>query len=48
MTKLEVLLKNMDYKYPIRNAPVLEKELQYMGNTILIKGRRVCVKPLKK
>ena len=24
-----------------------EKELQYMGNTIIIKDRRVCVKPLR-
>ena len=27
--------------------PALRKELQYMGNTIFIKDRRVCVKPLQ-
>ena len=32
--------------YP-KKCQLLRTELQYMGNTIFIKDRRVCVKPLR-
>ena len=37
----------MDGRYHPRNVSACRKELQYMGNTIFIKDRRVCVKPLR-
>ena len=36
----------MDLRFPQRSASYLE-ELQYMGNTIFIKDKRVCVKTLR-
>ena len=30
-----------------KEVPTFKTELQYMGNTIFIKDRRVCVKPLR-
>ena len=50
MTKLEdllkVLLKN-GLKISPKKCQLFRTELQYMGNTIFIKDRRVCVKPLR-
>ena len=49
MSKLEdllkVLLKNR-LKISFKKCQIFRQELQYMGNTIFIKDRRVCVKPL--
>ena len=49
MRKLEdllmVLLKN-GLKISPRKCQLFRKELQYMGNTIFIQEKRVCVKPL--
>ena len=49
--KLEDLLKAL-YKNGLKISPkkcqLFKTELQYMGNTIFIKDRRVCVKPLRK
>ena len=42
---LKALLKNGLKISPNKCQP-FKKELQYMGNTIFIKDRRVCVKPL--
>ena len=42
---LEVLLKN-GLKISPRKCQLFKTELQYMGNTIFIEGKRVCVKPL--
>ena len=36
----------MDLRYPQRST-IFRTELQCMGNTILIKDRRVCSKPLR-
>ena len=36
----------MDLRFPQRSASYLE--LQYMGNTIFIKDRRVCTEPLRR
>ena len=36
----------MDLRFHQRSVNYLEKELQYIGNTIFIEDRRVCVKPL--
>ena len=50
MPKLEDLLKALlktNLKYPQSNLSYLKTELQYMGNVILIKDRKVCVKPLR-
>ena len=48
--KLEGLLKAL-LKIELRISPkkcqLFRRELQYMGNTIFIKDRRVCIKPLK-
>ena len=41
---LKVLLKN-GLKISPMKCQLFRKELQYVGNTIFIKGRRVCVKP---
>ena len=49
MTKLEDLLKALlknGLKISSRKSQLFKTELQYMGNTILIQGKRVCVKPL--
>ena len=42
---LKALLKN-GLKISPKNCQLFRKELQYMGNTIFIEDRRVCVKPL--
>ena len=49
MRKLEDLLKALlksGLKISPRKCQLLKIELQYMGNTIFIQGKRVCVKPL--
>ena len=49
MAKLEDLLKALlknGLKILQRRVNFFKKELQFMGNTIFIKDRRVCVKPL--
>ena len=42
---LKVLRKN-GLKISPKKCQLFRTELQYMGNTIFIKDRRVCVKPL--
>ena len=42
---LKALLKN-GLKISPKKCQLFRKELQFMGNTIFIKDRRVCVKPL--
>ena len=37
----------MDWKFPPKKCQLFKTELQYMGNTIFIKDRRVHVKPLR-
>ena len=48
--KLEDLLKAL-YKNRLKISPkkcqLFKTELQYMGNTIFVKDRRVCVKPFR-
>ena len=44
---LKALLKNGLKIFP-KKCQLFRTELQYMGNTIFIKGRRVCIKPLDK
>ena len=49
MDKLEDLLKALrknSLKISPKNCQLFKTELQYMGNTIFIKERRVCIKPL--
>ena len=49
MDKLEDLLKALrknGLKISPKRCQLFRTELQYMGNTIFIKERRVCVKPL--
>ena len=50
IAKLEVLLKAL-LKNGLKISPMKHQlfrtELQYMGNTIFIKDRRVCIKPLR-
>ena len=49
MRKLEDLLKALlknGLKISPRKCQLFKKELQYMGNTILIQEKRVCIKPL--
>ena len=49
MRKLEDLLKALlknGLKISPRKCQLLKKELQYMGNTIFIQEKIVCVKPL--
>ena len=49
MDKLEDLLKALRKnrkKISPKKCQLFKTELQYMGNTIFIKERRVCVKPL--
>ena len=43
---LKALLKNC-LKISPRKCQLLKTELQYMGNVIFIKDRKVCVKPLR-
>ena len=43
---LKVLLKN-GLKISPMTCQLFRKELQYMGNTIFIEKRRVCIKPLR-
>ena len=43
---LKVLLKN-GLKVLLKKCQLFRKELQYMGNTIFIKDKRVCIKPLR-
>ena len=43
---LKALLKNR-LKISPKKCQLFRTELQYMGNTIFIKDRRVCVKPLR-
>ena len=50
MRKLEDLLKALlknGLKISPRKCQLFKTELQYMGNTIFIQGKRVCVKPLR-
>ena len=50
MAKLEDLLKAL-LKNGLKTSPkkcqLFKTELQYMGNTIFIKDRKVCIKPLR-
>ena len=49
IAKLEDLLKDLrknELKISPKKCQLFRTELQYMGNTIFIKDRRVCVKPL--
>ena len=49
MRKLEDLLKawlKNGLKISSRKCQLFKTELQYMGNSIFIQGKRVCVKPL--
>ena len=49
MAKLEDLLKALlknGLKISPKKCQLFRRELQYMGNAIFIKDRRVCVKPL--
>ena len=49
MDKLEDLLKALrrnGLKISPKKCQLFRTELQYMGNTIFVKERRVCVKPL--
>ena len=49
-SKLEDLIKALcknGLKISPRKCQLFKTELQYMGNTIFIKDRRVCVKPLR-
>ena len=43
---LKALLKN-GLKISLKKCQLFKKELQYMGNTIFIKDRKVCIKPLR-
>ena len=43
---LKALCKN-GLKISLKKYQLFKTELQYMGNTIFIKDRRVCVKPLR-
>ena len=43
---LKVLLKN-GLKISPKKCQIFRKELQYMGNTIFIEDRRVCIKQLR-
>ena len=50
ITKLEDLLKALlknGLKISPKKCQLFRTELEYMGNTIFIKDRRVCVKPLR-
>ena len=43
---LKVLLKN-GLKISLKKCQLFKTELQFMGNIIFIKDRKVCVKPLE-
>ena len=43
---LKALLKN-GLKISLKHCQLFRKELQYMGNTIFIKDKRICVKLLR-
>ena len=43
---LKALLKN-ELKISSRKCQIFKTELQYMGNVIFIKDRKVCIKPLR-
>ena len=43
---LKALIKNGLKIFP-KTCQLFRTELQYMGNTIFIKDRRVCIKPLR-
>ena len=43
---LKALLKNSLKIHP-KKCQLLKTELQYMGNVIFIKDRKVCVRPLR-
>ena len=43
---LKALLKN-GLKISLKKCRLFRTELQYMGNTIFIKHRKVCIKPLR-
>ena len=48
--KLEDLLKALcknGLKISLKKCQLFKTELQYMGSTIFIKERRICVKPLR-
>ena len=50
MAKLEDLLKALlknGLKVSLKKCQLFKTELQYMGNIIFIKDRKVCVKPLR-
>ena len=50
IAKLEDLLKAIHKKWTKispKKCSLFRKELQYIGNTIFIEDRRVCVKPLR-
>ena len=50
IAKLEDLLKALlmnRLKISPKKCQLFRTELQYMGNTIFIKDRRVCIKPLR-
>ena len=50
MTKLEDMLKaphKNGLKISLKKCQLFKTELKYMGNTIFINDRRVCVKPLR-
>ena len=50
MAKLEDLLKALlknGLKISLKKCQLFKRELQYMGNTIFIKDRKVCIKPLR-
>ena len=50
MVKLEDLLKALlksGLKISPKRCQLLKTELQYMGNIMVIKDKRVCVKPLR-
>ena len=43
---LKVLLKN-GLKISLKKCQLFKTELQYMGNIIFIKDKKVCIKPLR-
>ena len=50
MAKLEYLLKALfknSLKISVNKCQLFKTELQYMGNIIFIKDRKVCIKPLR-
>ena len=50
LAKLEDILKALHengFKISPKRCQLFKRELQYMGNTIFIKDKRVCVKPLR-